>query len=91
MGRAVRGARILLLGLAYKKNTGDAREFPAVRVTQLLGAMGADLRAADPHVVVLQIPVGHADAAKLPGQAHPQVGQVQERLWPVATGAHVLV
>lgn len=50
-GRAVRGARILLLGLAYKKNTGDARESPAVRVAQLLGAMGADLRAADPHVV----------------------------------------
>jgi UDP-N-acetyl-D-glucosamine dehydrogenase len=50
-GRAVRGSRILLLGLAYKKNTGDARESPAVRVAQLLGAMGADLRAADPHVV----------------------------------------
>jgi UDP-N-acetyl-D-glucosamine dehydrogenase len=50
-GRAVRGARILLLGLAYKKNTGDARESPAVRVAQLLGTMGADLRAADPHVV----------------------------------------
>ena len=50
-GRAVRGARILLLGLAYKKNTGDARESPAVRVAQLLGAMGADLRAVDPHVV----------------------------------------
>jgi UDP-N-acetyl-D-glucosamine dehydrogenase len=49
--RAVRGARILLLGLAYKKNTGDARESPAVRVAQLLGAMGADLRAVDPHVV----------------------------------------
>ena len=50
-GRPVRGARILLLGLAYKKNTGDARESPAVRVAQLLGAMGAELRAADPHVV----------------------------------------
>ena len=50
-GRPVRGGRILLLGLAYKKNTGDARESPAVRVAQLLGAMGADVRAADPHVV----------------------------------------
>ena len=50
-GRPVRGARILLLGLAYKKNTGDARESPAVRVAQLLTAMGAQLRAADPHVV----------------------------------------
>jgi UDP-N-acetyl-D-glucosamine dehydrogenase len=49
--RPVNGSRILLLGLAYKKNTGDARESPAVRVAQLLKAMGADVRAADPHVV----------------------------------------
>ncbi len=50
-GRTVKGARILLLGLAYKKNTGDARESPAVRVAKLLAGMGAELRAADPHVV----------------------------------------
>jgi UDP-N-acetyl-D-glucosamine dehydrogenase len=50
-GRPIMGARILLLGLAYKKNTGDARESPAVRVAQRLKAMGAELRAADPHVV----------------------------------------
>ena len=49
-GRSLSGARILLLGLAYKKNTGDARESPAVRVAQLLTAMGADVHAADPHV-----------------------------------------
>lgn len=49
-GRAVKGSRILLLGLAYKKNTGDARESPAVRVAQLLAGMGAEVRAADPHV-----------------------------------------
>jgi UDP-N-acetyl-D-glucosamine dehydrogenase len=50
-GLAVNGARILLLGLAYKKNTGDARESPAVRVAQLLVGMGAQVRAVDPHVV----------------------------------------
>jgi UDP-N-acetyl-D-glucosamine dehydrogenase len=50
-GRSIRGSRILLLGLAYKKNTGDARESPAVRVAQLLAGLGADVRAADPHVV----------------------------------------
>ena len=48
--RAVNGARILLLGLAYKKNTGDARESPAVRIAQLLAAMGAEVRGADPYV-----------------------------------------
>ena len=48
--RSVSGSRILLLGLAYKKNTGDARESPAVRVVQLLRQMGAEVRVADPHV-----------------------------------------
>jgi UDP-N-acetyl-D-glucosamine dehydrogenase len=48
--RPVRGSRILLLGLAYKKNTGDARESPAIRVAELLLRMGADVRAADPLV-----------------------------------------
>ncbi|MCC0099977.1 nucleotide sugar dehydrogenase [Streptomyces flavotricini] len=49
--RSVNGSKILLLGLAYKKNTGDARESPSVRVSQLLLDMGARVRAADPHVV----------------------------------------
>ena len=49
-GRPVSGSRVLLLGLAYKKNTGDARESPAVRVATLLRRMGADVVAADPHV-----------------------------------------
>ena len=49
--RSVNGSRVLLLGLAYKKNTGDARESPALRVARLLLDMGADVRAVDPHVV----------------------------------------
>ncbi|MEV6306550.1 nucleotide sugar dehydrogenase [Actinoplanes sp. NPDC051861] len=49
--KAVNGSTILLLGLAYKKNTGDARESPARRVAALLLDMGAEVRAADPHVI----------------------------------------
>ncbi len=48
---ALNGSRILLLGLAYKRNTGDARESPAAAVADRLMAFGADVRAADPHVV----------------------------------------
>ncbi|HEU4514803.1 MAG TPA: nucleotide sugar dehydrogenase [Nocardioidaceae bacterium] len=48
--KAVNGSRLLLLGLAYKKNTGDARESPAPRVARLLAGMGADVRVADPYV-----------------------------------------
>jgi UDP-N-acetyl-D-glucosamine dehydrogenase len=58
-GRALSGSRVLMLGLAYKKNTGDARESPAVRIAALLTGMGADVRAADPHVAEFG-PVGTA-------------------------------
>jgi UDP-N-acetyl-D-glucosamine dehydrogenase len=66
-GLPVKGARILLLGLAYKKNTGDARESPAVRVAQLLAGMGAQVRAADPHVA--QAPLDPAVARVEPTPA----------------------
>jgi nucleotide sugar dehydrogenase len=46
----VRGRRILLLGLAYKRNTGDDRESPSTRVIQLLTLLEAEVVVADPHV-----------------------------------------
>jgi len=48
--KPVNGSRILLLGMAYKKNTGDARESPGPQVAALLAAMGGVVRACDPHV-----------------------------------------
>ncbi|MEV8565599.1 nucleotide sugar dehydrogenase [Streptomyces sp. NPDC051322] len=50
-GKPLNGCRILLLGLAYKANTGDARETPAARIAELLTGMGAVVQAADPHVM----------------------------------------
>lgn len=50
-GRALSGSRVLVLGLAYKPDTGDARESPAVRVVDGLLRLGAEVRAVDPHVV----------------------------------------
>jgi UDP-N-acetyl-D-glucosamine dehydrogenase len=49
-GRAVQGTRILLLGVAYKAATSDWRESPSLAVAERLVALGADLRACDPHV-----------------------------------------
>lgn len=49
-GRAVKGSRILVLGLAYKKNIDDTRESPAVEIMDLLQAKGADINYSDPHV-----------------------------------------
>jgi UDP-N-acetyl-D-glucosamine dehydrogenase len=48
--RSINGSRILLLGLSYKRNTGDARESPAIVIADKLVGMGAEVRAADPHV-----------------------------------------
>jgi len=49
--RAVNGSRVLLLGLAYKRNTGDARESPAEAIVDRLLRLGAEVRAVDPYVV----------------------------------------
>ncbi|TCO59781.1 nucleotide sugar dehydrogenase [Actinocrispum wychmicini] len=48
--RSANGSRVLVLGLAYKRNSGDARESPAVRTAELLIRTGAEVHAADPHV-----------------------------------------
>ncbi len=50
LGRPVRDSSILLLGLAYKKNSSDARESPATKVVQLLTALGAHISAVDDYV-----------------------------------------
>jgi len=57
-GLSVKGRRVLLLGLAYKKNTGDARESPSHQVADLLVTLGARVLCADPHVPSSQVPVG---------------------------------
>lgn len=54
--RAVRGSRVLLLGMSFKKNVGDCRESPSTRIAKLLGDLGADVRAVDPHVAPEELP-----------------------------------
>jgi UDP-N-acetyl-D-glucosamine dehydrogenase len=51
-GKPVRGSRLLVLGIAYKKNVDDMRESPAVAIMELLRAKGADIAYSDPHVPV---------------------------------------
>jgi UDP-N-acetyl-D-glucosamine dehydrogenase len=55
LGKPVKGSQVLLLGLSYKRNTGDARESPALVVIERLLALGAKVSAADPHVREAQI------------------------------------
>lgn len=49
-GKAIKGSRILVLGLAYKKNIDDSRESPAVEIMELLQAKGAVIAYSDPHI-----------------------------------------
>jgi UDP-N-acetyl-D-glucosamine dehydrogenase len=50
--RAIRGSRVLVLGIAYKKNVEDMRESPSVELMEILRAKGATVDYSDPHVPV---------------------------------------
>ena len=52
-GKPVRGSRICLLGVAYKRDVDDPRESPAFELLELLAERGAVLSYSDPHVPVL--------------------------------------
>jgi UDP-N-acetyl-D-glucosamine dehydrogenase len=48
--RAVRGSKILIYGVAYKRDVRDVRESPALAIIQELEQRGADVAYMDPHV-----------------------------------------
>ncbi len=54
MGRALKGAKILLIGAAYKRNVEDVRESPAIRIIQLLHERLAEVSYYDPYVPRLE-------------------------------------
>jgi UDP-N-acetyl-D-glucosamine dehydrogenase len=51
--RSLSGAKVLVLGVAYKSDIGDTRESPALKLIELLRAAGAEVSYHDPHVAVL--------------------------------------
>jgi UDP-N-acetyl-D-glucosamine dehydrogenase len=59
-GKSVKGARILILGLAYKANVDDDRESPTYRLIEKLEALGADVGYHDPHIPVIPMTREHA-------------------------------
>lgn len=48
--KALKGSRVLVLGIAYKKNVDDMRESPSVEIMELLEAKGCNVSYSDPHV-----------------------------------------
>ncbi|WP_339461961.1 UDP-N-acetyl-D-glucosamine 6-dehydrogenase [Pseudomonas sp. EA_105y_Pfl2_R69] len=51
-GKAVKGSKVLVLGIAYKKNVDDMRESPSVEIMELIEAKGGIVAYSDPHVLV---------------------------------------
>src|SRR5271166_6450787 len=62
-GRGLNGARILIVGLAYKKNVDDTRESPAFKLIELLEKRGATCDVHDPYVPVVPRSREHPDMA----------------------------
>ncbi|MCW8843285.1 MAG: nucleotide sugar dehydrogenase [Rhodobacteraceae bacterium] len=50
--KSLKGSRVMVLGIAYKKNVDDMRESPSVEIMELLRDAGAELQYSDPHVPV---------------------------------------
>jgi UDP-N-acetyl-D-glucosamine dehydrogenase len=53
-GKSIRGARVLVVGVAYKKNIADLRHSPALSVIDLLHAEGAIVQYHDPYVATIE-------------------------------------
>jgi UDP-N-acetyl-D-glucosamine dehydrogenase len=62
--RSVRGARILVLGVAYKANVADTRDSPALEIIEALHRKGAAVSYHDPHVPLLKL--GHGGLHSVP-------------------------
>lgn len=54
-GKAVRGARVLVLGVAYKPDVGDVRESPAIEVIKQLLKRGGDVSFHDPYIETIAV------------------------------------
>ena len=78
MGGDVRGKTVALLGLAFKPNTDDMRDSPALAVAQVLEDAGAHVRAYDPEAI---------------DQARPLLPKVEfvDNAYAAVEGAHALV
>ena len=73
-GKAIKGSRILILGLAYKPNVDDERESPSYRLLEKLAQRGADVAYHDPYVPVIR-----------PTREHPQWAGTESVPWDQAT------
>jgi len=67
--KPLKGSRVLLLGVAYKKDINDVRESPALSIIDRLRAKGADVRYHDEYVSEIRFDDAHTDASGDPLQS----------------------
>jgi UDP-N-acetyl-D-glucosamine dehydrogenase len=67
--KALKGSRVLLLGVAYKKDIDDVRESPALSIIDRLRAKGADVRYHDPFVGEVRFDDAHTQGSGEPLQS----------------------
>jgi len=65
-GKALKGSKIHILGVAYKRDVDDIRESPALDVIQLLKRRGAEVSFSDPYVSSMPIEGGILFSSELP-------------------------
>lgn len=65
VGKATKGANILILGVAYKPDVGDIRESPALKVMSHLGRRGARVEFHDPYVPMITLDARPIDRTEL--------------------------
>ena len=63
--KSIRNAKILVLGVAYKKNVSDCRESPALDVMRILSEKGADLIYNDPYVPTVRLGKNNINSTQL--------------------------
>jgi UDP-N-acetyl-D-glucosamine dehydrogenase len=66
---AVKGARVLILGVSYKADVGDVRESPALRIMGHLHRRGARIAYHDPYVAEVQANGGRFERTELSNAA----------------------
>jgi UDP-N-acetyl-D-glucosamine dehydrogenase len=75
--KSMKGSRLLLLGVAYKKDINDVRESPALSIIDRLRAKGADVRYHDPFIDEVRFDDAHTEA---PGEPLQSVSLTDDEL-----------
>ena len=63
IGKPMGGSKVLVIGLAYKKNVDDMRESPSLKLIELIEGRGAHADFHDPHIPVIQTTRGYPELA----------------------------